>query len=69
MFKFLDKAKVWFHSYEFIPSKKSTSVENTILFDRILEGIRDDTNKYPFWSMYKNDKKIKITVLVEYDYE
>lgn len=65
-------AKSWFHSYEFLPSKNLSKADNFDDFERnVIKGICDDlvSGSNPLYSFYRHDKKIKVTIIVEYDYE
>lgn len=67
-----DLAKSWFHSYEFIPSKEQSNIDNFDRFERnIIKALCDDliSGNNPLHSFYRHNKKIKVTVIVEYDYE
>lgn len=59
----------WFHSYEFIPSLSVSLLENFVRFDGMLNEVSESFLSGQYQNMYKHGKKIKITVIVEYDYE
>lgn len=67
-----DSAKSWFHSYEFSPIKDLSKSDNFDAFERnIIFQICDNlvSGNNPLYTFYRNNKKIKVTIIVEYDYD
>ena len=65
-------AKSWFQSYEFIPSPHASKIDNFDRFENnVIKQITEDliSGNNPIHSFYRHNKKIKVTVIVEYDYE
>jgi hypothetical protein len=69
-FKPVKNAEGYFRSFEFTPQDKDGFNFNQELWIRLLKKeLADKLLEYPYTEFYKFGKKVKITILAEYDYK